>query len=1072
MSLAAFSIRRPVLTVMVTLIVVVLGIVSMTRLRTDLLPSIELPTISVRTNYQGADPLVMERLVTQILEEIVATVPGVEEISSQSYDGNSRIRVTFAWGTSIDTAATDVRATIEDEINELPDDVGRPRVSKFDIDSFPVVLLGISSNLDPVELTRVIEDQIRFRFARVPGVAQVDLWGGFEREMRIELDPQRINSLGLGLDRIIDAIRDANLDLPAGKIEKGRYEVTLRAPAEFARLDEIRQTVIGERDGAMIRLGQVAEVKDTYRKLTRIIRVNGEQGLRVAIRKQPEANTVEVARAVLEEVEAVNRALPAINVIPVIDQGNFIERSIANVSRSVLYGGALAVLVLLLFLRSLRSTAVIAMAIPISVIATFALIYFGGFTLNLMTLGGLALGVGMMVDSSVVVLENIFRRQRENGESAREAAIRGTNEVSAAIIAGTLTTLVVFLPLVFVQGLTGLLFTELALVIIFSLICSLLVSLSLLPMLASRFLDKAKSPSPRGRGVGVRALDADGTQVLEPVPHASSPPPSGEGQAGGARGMQPNIDLAAEDPPPGPLPRGGGVEERPLAEAYRDLLQGALRFRWLVVLASAGLFAASLQLYPLIGSEFIPPSDEGEVRVTGEMEVGSRLDLVDQQTRKMEAIVYAAVPEAESSVVSIGASGYRPGGAARGEIRLSLVPAAARERSNTEIAADLRKRLEGAIPGMEIRTRAPQGQFLLERLLRTDEGITIEVRGHDLEALGLLAQRAADAIEDVEGVADLKLTREVGVPQRQILIDRDKAADLGISVRDVTEAISIAIAGSKAGEFRVEGDSYRILVQMADAERRSIDEVLDLTLAADSGRQVALRNLVTSVEGRGPTVIDRKDQQRLVTIDVNIAGRDQGSVAEEVRQRLAEIPRPQGYALLVTGSYEEQQKATRELVTSLLLALALVYMVLASQYESLRDPLVVMFSVPMAAIGVLVTLFITDTTFNLQSYIGCIMLGGIVVNNAILLVDQASRLQRDGLSAFDAALEAGRRRLRPILMTTLTTILALAPLALGIGEGADAQAPLARAVIGGLIGSTLITLVLIPAVYILFHPKR
>jgi multidrug efflux pump subunit AcrB len=1120
MSLAAFSIRRPVLTVMVTLIVVVLGIVSMTRLRTDLLPSIELPTISVRTNYEGADPLVMERLVTQILEEIVATVPGVEEITSQSYDGNSRIRVTFAWGTSIDTAATDVRATIEDEINELPDDVGRPRVSKFDIDSFPVVLLGISSTLDPVELTRVIEDQIRFRFARVPGVAQVDLWGGFEREMRIELDPQRINSLGLGLNGIIDAIRDANLDLPAGKIERGRYEVTLRAPAEFTRLEEIRQTVIGERDGAMIRLGQVAQVKDTYRKLTRHIRVNGERGLRVAIRKQPEANTVEVARAVLEEVEAVNRALPAINVIPVINQGNFIERSIANVSRSVLYGGTLAVLVLLLFLRSLRSTAVIAMSIPISVVATFALIYFGGFTLNLMTLGGLALGVGMMVDSSVVVLENIFRRQREFGESAREAAIRGTNEVSGAIIAGTLTTLVVFLPLVFVRGLTGLLFTELALVIIFALICSLLVSLSLLPMLASRFLDK-QSPSPRGRGDsatasasaptsppppgegqggGARRMQPNTEPAVEdpppgplpggggvfrephrvraegsataPASDPASPPPPGEGQGGGAWQMHPNTEPAAETSPPGPLPGGRGEEQRPLAEAYRDLLHGALRFRWLVVLASAALLAASLQLFPLIGSEFIPPSDEGEVRITGEMEVGSRLDLVEQQTRKMEAIVYAAVPEAESSVVSVGSSGYRPGGAARGEIRLSLVPAAQRQRSNSEIAADLRKRLDGAIPGMKIRTRAPQGQFLLERLLRTDEGITIEVRGHDLDTLGLLAQRAADVVEGIEGVADIKLTREVGVPQRQIHIDRDKAADLGISVRDVTRAISIAIAGAKAGEFRVDGDSYRILVQMADAERRSIDEVLDLTLTADSGRQVALRNLVTTEEGRGPTVIDRKDQQRLVTIDVNIAGRDQGSVAEEVRQRLSEIARPQGYAMLVTGSYEEQQKATRELVTSLLLALALVYMVLASQYESLRDPLVVMLSVPMAAIGVLVTLFITNTTFNLQSYIGCIMLGGIVVNNAILLVDQASRLQREGITPFDAALEAGRRRLRPILMTTLTTILALAPLALGIGEGADAQAPLARAVIGGLIGSTLITLVLIPAVYTLFHPAN
>ncbi|NIR58558.1 MAG: efflux RND transporter permease subunit, partial [Gammaproteobacteria bacterium] len=450
MSLARLSVRRPVLTAMVTLIVVVLGLAALTRLRLDLLPSIELPTLTVRTEYPGADPIVMERRVTQIVEEIVATVPGVVELTSESYEGRSNVRVTFGWGTDIDTAAVDVRATLEDEISELPDDVVGPRVSKFDIDSFPVVLLGVSSSLDPVELTRVVEDQIRYRFARIPGVAQVDPWGGFTREMRVELDPERITALGLAMDDVLDAIRNANLDLPAGQVEQGRYEVTLRAPAEFTSLDQVRRTVIERRDGALITLGQVAKVEDTYEKLTRIIRVNGERGLRVAIRKQAGANTVEVARRVLAEAEAVNRAFPQIRIVPVINQGNFIERSIANVARSVLYGGALAVLVLLFFLRDLRSTLVISLAIPISVVATFALLYFGGFTLNLMTLGGLALGVGMMVDSSVVVLESIFRRRKERGEEPAAAAVHGTGEVASAVIAGTLTTLVIFLPLVFV----------------------------------------------------------------------------------------------------------------------------------------------------------------------------------------------------------------------------------------------------------------------------------------------------------------------------------------------------------------------------------------------------------------------------------------------------------------------------------------------------------------------------------------------------------------------------------------------------------------------------------------------
>ena len=441
MNLARAAVRRPVFASMVTLIVVVLGAMALGRLQIDLLPSIELPTLTVRTQYEGADPVVMERLVTQIVEEIIATVPGIEEMTSQSYEGNSRVRVSFGWGSDIDSVAVDVQATLADEISELPDDIVGPRVSKFDVDSFPVVLLGIYSPLDPVELTQLVEDQIRYRFARIPGVAQVDPWGGFTRQVRVELDPTKINALGLPLNDMLDAIRDANLDLPAGKLESGRFEVTLRAPAEFQNLDEIRGTVIAEREGAQVTLGQVAVIKDTYEKLSRIIRVNGERGLRVAIRKQAEANTVEVARRVLAEIDAINQAFPQLRITPVINQGNFIERSIQNVARSVLYGSALAVLVLLFFLRSLRSTVVIFLAIPISMLATFALLYFGGFTLNLMTLGGLALGAGLMLDGSVVVLENIYRRHQERGEKPRKAAVEGTREVASAVIAGTVTTL-------------------------------------------------------------------------------------------------------------------------------------------------------------------------------------------------------------------------------------------------------------------------------------------------------------------------------------------------------------------------------------------------------------------------------------------------------------------------------------------------------------------------------------------------------------------------------------------------------------------------------------------------------
>jgi hydrophobic/amphiphilic exporter-1 (mainly G- bacteria), HAE1 family len=1018
-NLPAFSVGRPIFTSMVMLIVIVLGTASLIRLKVDLFPSIELPTVSVRTGYEGASPEVVEAQVTQILEEIIATVPGVEEITSTSYEGGCRLRVRFAWGTDIDTAALEVQAKLEDELNELPEEIVRPWVGKFDIESFPVVILGISSNMDPVQMTELINDQIRYRFARIPGVAQVDLFGGFNREVRVELDRTRLEALGLPLNQILQAIRDANLDRPSGRIEAGRFEVTLRAPAQFRNIEQIRDTVIATRQGNVITLGQIAEVLDTYEQVTEIDRVNGERGLRVGIRKQAGANTVEVSRAILEEIDAVNRDFPQMKILAVSNSGNFIERSIANVSRSVLYGGMLAILVLLFFLRDWRSTLVIALAIPISMIATFALIYFGGFSLNLMSLGGLALGVGMMVDSSIVVLENIFRRRTEHGEAPDVAAARGASEVATAIVASTLTTLVIFLPVVFIQGVSGQLFREMAYVVSFSLLCSLFVSLSLVPMLSAKLLTPGRIALPT---------------------HA-------------ARSAFSRLAAAAER------------WFQQLEDGYRRLLGSALRHRHKVVWGSLAALLGSLLLAPMIGTELMPPSDEGEVRIEGEMEVGTRLDLVDAIARDMEAIVVAAVPEMEANVVEVGSG--------RLEMDLSVGPSRKRERSNGEIAADLRAQLSGRFPGMEVRVEARQGQFLLNRLLGGgDSGLEIEVRGYELPVLESLARQAAAAIAAIPGVADVDTSFDEGVPQEEIQVDRDKAADLGLSVRDVTEALQTAIAGSRAGDYRTEGNAYRILVQLADARQLTIDQVLDLTLRTPAGERVALRNVVESRPGRAPTQIQRRDQQRLVTVNANIDGRPLGAVARDVSAALDGIPRPANYLFQLAGTYEEQEAAFQEFTMALVLALLLVFMVLACQYESLKDPLIVMVATPTAAIGVILTLILTSTTMNLQSGIGCVMLGGIVVNNAILLVDQASRLLQDGMSTPEAVLEAGRRRLRPILMTTMTTALGLMPLAFGIGEGADAQAPLARAVIGGLLGSTAITLVLIPVVYSFAHSAR
>jgi len=1017
------SVERPIFTAMVTLIVLVVGLVGFFRLKVDLLPEIELPTVTVRTNYPGASPEVVESQVTEMVEQIVATVPGIEEITSESSEGSSRVKVKFGWGIDIDAASVELRSTVQDEREELPENIEPPQIKKFDVGSFPVVILGVSSDLDPVEMTTLVDEEIMPRFARIPGVAQVDPWGDDQREVRIALNPDRIKALELSLDEVLRAIERANLDLPAGQIEQGKNAVMLRAPSQFDSLEQIERTVIAMRGDAPVRVEHVAKVRDTYRKRQRIARINGKRGLRLAIRKQSDANTVEVSQAVLAELERVARDFPQLEVVSVVDQGGFIERSISNVAWSVLYGGGLAVFVLLVFLRDLRSTVVVALSIPMSLVATFGLMFFGGFTLNLMSLGGLALGVGMMVDNAIVVLENVVRIRDERGLDPKRAAVAGASEVATAIVASTLTTVVIFLPLAFVRGVSGVLFRDLAAVIAFSLACSLISALTIVPMLCALVL---------GRGA------ADG---------------GGPEEAGVLARLSSRV-----------LGRLDG--------AYARVLGGALARRGFTIAVALGLFLASLALVPVIGTEFMPPSDEGEVRVDGEMEIGTKLDVVDEMAVAMESMVLQEVPEAEAWVTSVGGGYGNPEEASTAEIRLTLTSASERDRPNTEVAAAVREALAGKLAGTDVRTRAPQGQFLLERVLGSDEGLTFEIRGFDLPAMVELADRVAEVVGKIDGVTDARVSQKAGTPQAEVITDRDRAAALGLDPEDVARVLEVAIAGVPVGEYRDGGLSYRILAQLDDAEHRTLDEVLDLRLQTPGGGAVPLRAVVRSRDGLGPILITRKDQQRIVTVTANVAGRDQGSVANEAIERLKAVPRPAGTRIEVAGTYEEQQRAFSELSLSFVLAVALVYMVLAAQYESLRDPLVVMLSVPVAAVGVLVTLVLTNTTLNVQSTIGCIMLGGIVVNNAILLVDQAKQLMAEGARPFEAAAKAGHRRLRPILMTTSTTILALLPLALGIGEGADAQAPLARAVLGGLASATLITLVLIPAVFTIAHREK
>lgn len=1024
MSLAGFSIQRPVFTSMMMLIVLVIGAFALLRLPIDLMPEISYPTLTISTSYGNASPEEMEELVTRVVEEAVAVVPGVEELTSISAEGVSNVRVSFQWGTNLDSAAADLRERIDQILPNLPDEADRPQLRRFDPSSFPILIIGVASHLDAIELRTLIDEHIRHRLERVAGVAAVDRWGGLRREIHVNLDPDRLRALQLPVDHVLTAIREANVNVPAGAIEQGYYDVTIRTPGEFISLDELRNTVVAVRSGAIVRLGEIATIDDTHQRITRIIRINGEPGVRLAVRKQSGTNTVEVARRVKAEVELLNRDYPQVRLVPSVDQSAYIERSIANVGRTVLYGGALAVLVLLFFLRNIRSTFIIAAAIPISIIATFALIFFGGFTLNLMTLGGLALGVGMMVDNAIVVLENIYRVREQERLKGAEAAVAGTNQVTAAVIASTVTTLVIFMPLVFVEGISGVLFMPLASVVAFSLVCSLFVALTLVPLMAARLLR-----SPR------LSIERRGGPVRSAMRRFES------------------IFSVAET-------------------TYRELLQTALRHRTIMLAVVVVLGGATAMLAPSIGTELLPQADESEVRINLEMDVGTRVKVIDERMQRIEHIVQQRVPEVQSTVMSVGTSSYRPEAGATGELTLSLVPVAQRTRSSAEIARDLRNALQD-IPGGIIRTREGQGLFLLRMGSGGGESLAIEVRGFDLEILDGLAAMVGEAIQDIPGITDVRVSREVGVPQELIRIDRDRAADLGVSVVRIARTLETTIAGTRVGEYREGGHEVRMLVKVRDSERLTLDEILDFLVPTNQGNMAALLNMVDTEPRRGPILIERKNQQRINTISANISGRDLGSIVADIRDRLREIPVPANHEIVLAGDYEEQQEAFGQLMLSLLLSLLLVYMVLASLYESLRDPLIVMFSVPFAAVGVVLILHLTGTTLNMQSFIGCIMLGGIVVNNAILIVDQATRLRRDeGLTPHHAAQEAAIRRFRPILMTSLTTMLGLLPLALGIGEGAEAQAPLARAVIGGLLSAMFISLIIIPVLYTLFHGPR
>ena len=1021
-SFLSMPVRRPVLTTVVYVIIIVIGLFSLWRLPIDLMPEITYPRITVITNYGNAGPQEVEELISRPIESSLAGVQGIEEITSTSSEGRSVVRASFAWGTNLDEAVNDIRDRIDRVLGRLPEDIDRPMIRKFDMSAFPIMFVGVSSELDPADVRQFIEDQVQYRLERVDGVASVDIRGGARREIQVKLRASALEALKISPDMVVSTLKQENRNIPAGSVDQGNKEIIVRTFAEYSTIEDVRDAVIAVRDGVPVTVGEVAEIVDGLQEITSMVRINREPGLTLAISKQSGVNTVAVASGVKKEIARINQDFPQVKVVPLTDTSKFIAQAIASMGNALVLGGIIAIIILLIFLRNISSTFIIATAIPISIIATFALIYFGGLTLNMMTFGGLALGIGMLVDNAIVVLDNIFHH-REKGGKPFESAVTGSSEVASAVIASTLTTLVVFFPVIFIRGMSGIMFKQLAFVVSFSLACSLFAALTLIPMLSSRFL---KIPHREKGSKGIFAILFDKSEQVYCF----------------------------------------------LEAQYSVIIAWALHHRKTVLLISFLLFVGSILMIPMVGAELMPSADEGEVRVNVEMEVGTRLELLDSAVAKIESIVSREVPETEFMLTNIGGSGWGSSGGHTANIRVSLIGKAKRSRSSAEIANVLRRKITN-IPGATIRVREGQGLFILRMGQGDAQTIGIELRGHDLETGQQLATEISQLVTDVEGVTDTRVSREAGMPEFVLHIDRKKAADLGLTASQIGTAVQTAMGGTQATSLRREGKEYTILVRLAESERQSIDQLSNLVIVNRNGISVPIQTVAKINEASGPVQIERRDRERIITVDVSYAGKDLGSVVEQIRQKLTQITIPSSFAVVIRGDYEEQQKAQRELLVGLAMAILLIYLVMAGQFESFKDPLIVLFSIPMALVGVVGMLYLTATPFSMQAYIGCIVLAGVVVNNAIVLIDYMNKLRREqGMELHEAVKTAGVRRLRPILMTAFTTALGLLPLALALGEGGEAQAPMARVVIGGLLTASFITLLLIPVIYSLVEERH
>jgi HAE1 family hydrophobic/amphiphilic exporter-1 len=1045
--------ERRVTIVMLMTAIVLFGMVSLSRLNLNLLPDISYPTLTVRTELTGAAPVDIENLLSKPIEEAVGVVRNVRLVRSVSRSGQSDVTIEFLWGTDMDLAGVDVREKLD--ILFLPLEANRPLLLRFDPSSEPIVRIGLLHKGDAASdasdsrlktIRRLAEDRIKVELEAEEGTAAVKVSGGLEDEIQIRVDQQKLSQLGISIGQISERIRAENVNLSGGRLEEGNQRFLVRTINEYQDVDAFRNAIVAYVADHPVYLRDVATVEQGYKDREAITRVKGQESVELAVYKEGDANTVQVAERIAQRINKLSESLPDdIELVKIYDQSTFISSAVSDVRLAAVLGGLIAIFVLYGFLRDARATTIVSIAIPVSVIGTFLLMYTNDISLNIMSLGGIALAVGMLVDNSIVVLENIVRK-KEQGESITEAAKNGTAEVASAVVAATLTTIAVFFPMVFISGIAGQLFKDQALTVTFALSFSLLVALTLIPMLASlgaqsRYDDGGDSKPANWFTRGIAFI----VRLFGYVFFAIK-----------------KLFWALLWAPTWVLQKFYSS----IAAIYPGLLRWSLAHRSAVVIMSLVLFVSTMALVPRLGTELIPQFSQGEFNVDLRLPPGMPLAETDRAIQVAQKT--ASQIDAVELDFSVAGTGNRldanpvDAGDNTGTLSITLKEGAGREAENATMAA-MRAELS-KLPGV-------QYEFTRPSLISFASPLQIEISGYDLAALAYVSEAVVQKMSESDRFTDIKTTVERGNPEIQIVFDQERAAKLGLAVRDIANGVVANVRGELATRYTWRDKKIDVLVRSVDTRQSSIEEIRQLIVNPTSERPVTLDAVADISVSEGPAEIRRVAQERGAIISANLAYGDLGAAAAEAGAIVSQTAMPTGITAMVSGQSEEMQDSFRSMQFALALAVFLVYLVMASQFESLIHPLVILFTIPLALVGAVLALFITGTTVNVVAFIGVIMLAGIVVNNAIVLIDLINQLREQGKERLEAILEAGSARLRPILMTSLTTTLGLLPMAMGFGEGSEVRTPMAVTVIGGLTVSTFLTLLVIPVVYSLMDRK-